>query len=559
MEPRLRSDEPHPRPPAEARTPPTPSVDPGNAALARIAEDRSAGSPLSGPGRAVLERRFGADFSAVRLHTDNKAAELAGSVQAQAFTTGTDIYFGAGHYQPGSSSGQELIAHELTHVVQQSSGTVGPPGVSHPDDPAEVEARSMARQVMTGEAAPATRAAPGTALVRQLQPAGNRAISRLIQREPLASVDTATLDGQYRQSLATALQTGNFQSAAEKLNGFNEADIRARLGELTREQVSYLHLGAVNNPRVGPQSNVARLTDDGSAPAPGAGAGKAIPDMTTTEKLVAAFDRADIGAAVKAKLLSMITPQALVMAIVGFAAVFIASQFTPVGWAADIALGLTAIFIGTSLFSAAQHLINFADARNATTPEQLDFAGQEFARAVAEIGVDALILLITHTKGGGGGSGGGPPYQGPPPQAMVLGTANGRLVVVVAETVPVQVAAGLAAPAGPMIMAMSGRPRGDKPERDFEPPVRDHGGKAGGELPKNGYERNLAVSSWTREELLFAADELELSVQARQAEQVRLGETTIGAEGQQVGKAHRIRIEEELELLRAIRKKLGGS
>ena len=557
MEPRLRSEEPSVQPAAETRPSAAPSVDSGNAALTRIAEDRSPGSPLSDPVRAPLEQQFGTDFSAVRLHRDSRAGELARSVQARAFTTGTDIYFGEGSYQPGSSSGQELIAHELAHVVQQTSGAAGPPGVSRPDDPAEVEARSVAREVMAGDAAPAVPAAPHPALLRQLQPGGNRAIARLVQREPLASFDTATLDGQYRQSLATALQTGNFQSTAEKLNGFNEADIRARLAELTREQVSYLHLGAVNNPRVGPQSNVARLTDDGSAPRPGAGAGKAIPDMTTTEKLVEAFNRADIGAAVKEKLLSMITPQALVMAIVGFAAIFIASQFTPVGWAADIALGLTAIFIGSSLFSAAKHLINFADASNATTPEQLDFAGQEFARAVAEIGVDALIVLITHTKGGG--SGGGPPYQGPQPQAMVLGTAGGRLVVVVAETVPVEVAAGLAAPAGPMIMAMSGRPRGDKPKRDFEPPVRDHGGKAGGELPKNGNERSLAISSWTHEELVLAADELELSVQARQAEQIRLGETSVGAQGQQVGKAHRIRIEEELELLRAIRKKLGGS
>ena len=68
-----------------------------------------------------MEPRLGADFSAVRIH---EAPQETGAIRAQAFTHGQDIYFNAGKYSPGSSSGKELLAHELTHVVQQSGGQV---------------------------------------------------------------------------------------------------------------------------------------------------------------------------------------------------------------------------------------------------------------------------------------------------------------------------------------------------------------------------------------------------------------------------------------------------
>jgi hypothetical protein len=67
-----------------------------------------------------MEPRFGADFSGVRVHTDGEADQISQDLSARAFTTGSDIYFGQGEYRPSSTGGQELLAHELTHVVQQS-------------------------------------------------------------------------------------------------------------------------------------------------------------------------------------------------------------------------------------------------------------------------------------------------------------------------------------------------------------------------------------------------------------------------------------------------------
>ncbi len=80
---------------------------------------KGGGQPLSEPTRAFFEPRFGADFSHVRLHTDTNAAQTAQSINAKAFTTGKDIVFNSGQYSPETFSGKHLLAHELTHVVQQ--------------------------------------------------------------------------------------------------------------------------------------------------------------------------------------------------------------------------------------------------------------------------------------------------------------------------------------------------------------------------------------------------------------------------------------------------------
>ncbi len=79
----------------------------------------SAGQPLDPTTRGFLEPRFGHSFGDVRVHTDEQAAEAAGSVNALAFTVGRDVVFGAGQYAPGTTEGRRLLAHELTHVVQQ--------------------------------------------------------------------------------------------------------------------------------------------------------------------------------------------------------------------------------------------------------------------------------------------------------------------------------------------------------------------------------------------------------------------------------------------------------
>ncbi len=71
-----------------------------------------------------MENRFGADFSGVRIHKGDYASGLSDRLHAQAFTTGNDIYFNSGKYDPGTNQGKKLIAHELTHTIQQGSSPV---------------------------------------------------------------------------------------------------------------------------------------------------------------------------------------------------------------------------------------------------------------------------------------------------------------------------------------------------------------------------------------------------------------------------------------------------
>ncbi|NIM15089.1 MAG: DUF4157 domain-containing protein [Candidatus Aminicenantes bacterium] len=80
---------------------------------------KGGGHSLSESTRSFFEPRFGVDFSQVRVHNDSKAAQTAQSINAKAFTTGKDIVFNSSQYSPETSSGKQLMAHELTHVVQQ--------------------------------------------------------------------------------------------------------------------------------------------------------------------------------------------------------------------------------------------------------------------------------------------------------------------------------------------------------------------------------------------------------------------------------------------------------
>ena len=85
---------------------------------------RSPGQPLDPGTRSQMERRLGHDFSDVRIHTDAHSAQSARAIQAQAYTVGREVVFGSGHYAPASRTGQQLLAHELTHVVQQRSSAI---------------------------------------------------------------------------------------------------------------------------------------------------------------------------------------------------------------------------------------------------------------------------------------------------------------------------------------------------------------------------------------------------------------------------------------------------
>jgi hypothetical protein len=113
----------------------------------------SPGLPLDASTRAFMEPLFGHDFSKVRVHTDARAADSAQAVDALAYTAGGSIVFNAGRFSPASSDGRRLLAHELTHVVQQGDRPKSLPAdlqVGSPDDRVEVQADRTAAGILQG-------------------------------------------------------------------------------------------------------------------------------------------------------------------------------------------------------------------------------------------------------------------------------------------------------------------------------------------------------------------------------------------------------------------------
>lgn len=110
---------------------------------------RATGAPLPDEVREQFEARFGHDFSQVRIHTNALAVQSARSVSARAYTVGRDIVFNDGEFQPGNQHGQHLLAHELTHVIQQSQmSATGSLRVGAADSTHEREADFVADRVM---------------------------------------------------------------------------------------------------------------------------------------------------------------------------------------------------------------------------------------------------------------------------------------------------------------------------------------------------------------------------------------------------------------------------
>lgn len=154
----------------------------------RINSARGGGQTLDTIIQQKMGEAMGSDFSGVRVHTGNESHQLNEQLGAKAFTTGNDVFFRDGEYNPNSSSGQELIAHELTHVVQQGSGAVpssGKMAVNAPGDQFEQEADSVAKQVSNGATAPGVQ--------RQEMPEEEEVQAKHVQREDMPEEEVQTM------------------------------------------------------------------------------------------------------------------------------------------------------------------------------------------------------------------------------------------------------------------------------------------------------------------------------------------------------------------------------
>jgi hypothetical protein len=156
---------------------------------ARIQARAGGGSSLDQGVQRQLETGLGASMDNVRVHNDGEADHLARSVDSVAFTTGSDIFFRSGAYNPSTSEGMHLLAHEATHTVQQAAGPVsgtpsaGGVSISDPSDSYEQAAEASASRVMSGQpATPAQRSV--------LSPSIQRATPE--EEQPVQAMRTAT-------------------------------------------------------------------------------------------------------------------------------------------------------------------------------------------------------------------------------------------------------------------------------------------------------------------------------------------------------------------------------
>ena len=147
---------------------------------------RGGGRPLEPELRSDMEQRLGHDFGDVRVHSDGAAGESARSVGAHAYTVGSEVVFQPSTWAPGTPDGRRMLAHELTHVVQQRSGpvdgtpTAGGVSVSHPSDRFEQEAARVSEQAVAGPAP----AAGGAGVQRQAEDEEDEAVQgAFVQRQ----------------------------------------------------------------------------------------------------------------------------------------------------------------------------------------------------------------------------------------------------------------------------------------------------------------------------------------------------------------------------------------
>jgi hypothetical protein len=163
----------------------------GNAGTASMMEEERSpvhdvvsapGEQLDGDVRGDMEARLGHDFSDVRVHRDSAAHESAQSVQAKAYTVGSHVVFQRDAYDPGSDAGKHVLAHELTHVVQQRSGPVdgsAAPGGIRVSDPSDTYERAASESADRAMSQTVPQGAPGV----QRQEEEEEALQGYVQRQ----------------------------------------------------------------------------------------------------------------------------------------------------------------------------------------------------------------------------------------------------------------------------------------------------------------------------------------------------------------------------------------
>jgi hypothetical protein len=179
------------------------------------------GRPLDPSARVEMEAHLGADLTRVRVHTDPAASASAAALGARAYTVGHDVVFGPGEYRPADPAGRALLAHELTHVVQQARGGATQVGSERP----EREATASAAGLMAGHGPPPIIVGSATGIARQPKAEATPVQTQTQPDDTLSTTEDAIVELLTRQALGTGLQQ---RMGTAALRGFI-AELRRQL------------------------------------------------------------------------------------------------------------------------------------------------------------------------------------------------------------------------------------------------------------------------------------------------------------------------------------------
>jgi uncharacterized protein DUF4157/nucleic acid/nucleotide deaminase of polymorphic system toxin len=449
---------------------------------------RSPGQPLDAQTRAFMEPRFVHDFSDVRVHTDAKAAESARAVNALAYTVGRNVVFEAGQYAPGTTNGQRLLAHELTHTIQQTHShdevlLINSLKIGDLNDVYEQEAENKASHIITGYDV--------NAMQMQSQPT-----VAMLRCQPKPTIPTPARHGAPSCTPRTGItEYGCYCGAGSSCGGglnctpsdkldacCQQHDIDygncsfgdrynplsscyaitrradARLADCARglagifsdESETYrLNLISIfgassQTPTPLSKTSPAASHVAVSSPQPNIANGSNVAThniaaMATSAKISEALTRSisKIPGQTSERIRELLTPESLAT-IVTFTSLYIASQLTPAGWIADIiAAGLliaTVAMTGSEVVEVVKHLIAFGDkASSAVSEKDLNEAADHFAIAVTKVGIDVVAAILLHKAGKAA-----KPYLKPSQGAVVVDmvTPDGAALRVPVDVIP---------------------------------------------------------------------------------------------------------------------------
>lgn len=380
-----------------------------------------------------MEPRFDRDFSRVRVHTDGAAAASAHAVGAEAYTVGDHVVFGSGKYRPHTDDGRSLLAHELTHTLQQAGApSSGPLVIGAPDTAAEHEASSIASRVTDAdhvEAMPLRHRVAQPTLMRKTDFSSTVKIGAAFLKSREFEVSQGGLvvttdtywdaPDDWPGTFAPECGRDEYDITLYRSNAFGPFDktvatCESRNGELVSRNFTNLPTGTYyleittgnTNPGCVLKGDIhVEEVSDLEGENCGGGYTRDIAKMQPSEKIVEAIQRSfeKMPGETGERLKELLTPEAIALMVV-FLSAYVVSQVTPYGWLADlIVLGLlivTLALVGREVVEIAKLLIDFySKAINAKSKEDLDEAAELFARAVTKAGVDVIVAIIFHKAG----------------------------------------------------------------------------------------------------------------------------------------------------------------